>query len=331
LDTILKLANRSASTRYTERYARILLSMSLEEAKTTLGLRSSSPTKEEITKAYRAKALENHPDRGGDPEKMVEVNVARDILEGKARPGRPTAPSKKEEDPEEVKRRKAEIKKRSNIAATESDMEKASRVMSQALNGLSVVDANWRGDFKSYLNDDYADTVDRIHDEAVASESKAPAMAKAERIAKNLASTALRIASKFGSLKKRVIAVRSEPTVESISALYGEILKFAKALHAHRKESGDLATLIVTNDVVPITWDDLYSDAHQMLIAYDTDFGKFTDSVVKSLEDQVEMSVDATVMRLEREYSIDGKFPDWKKWRIPADFHDAIELINKAG
>ncbi len=41
---------------------------------------------EEINKAYKRKAIENHPDRGGDPEKMVEINVAKDILDGKGRP-----------------------------------------------------------------------------------------------------------------------------------------------------------------------------------------------------------------------------------------------------
>jgi hypothetical protein len=37
-------------------------------------------------KAWRAKAFENHPDRGGDPIKMVEVNVAKDVLLGKQLP-----------------------------------------------------------------------------------------------------------------------------------------------------------------------------------------------------------------------------------------------------
>lgn len=58
--------------------------MSLQDAKGILGFPpNSNPTPEEITKAYRTKAFENHPDRGGDPAKMVEVNVAKDVLEGK--------------------------------------------------------------------------------------------------------------------------------------------------------------------------------------------------------------------------------------------------------
>ena len=63
---------------------RIFLAMSLEDAARTLGV-SPSASKEEIDRAYKKKVMENHPDRGGDPEAMVEVNVAKDILDGKAR------------------------------------------------------------------------------------------------------------------------------------------------------------------------------------------------------------------------------------------------------
>ena len=40
------------------------------------------PTDDEkaIKKAYRKKALENHPDRGGDQEKMKSINVAGQTL-----------------------------------------------------------------------------------------------------------------------------------------------------------------------------------------------------------------------------------------------------------
>jgi curved DNA-binding protein CbpA len=76
-----------ASTQFWSKYAKLLVAMSLEEAKKTLGFSPTSwPSPEEITKAYRMKAIENHPDRGGDPKKMVDINVAKDILDGKQRP-----------------------------------------------------------------------------------------------------------------------------------------------------------------------------------------------------------------------------------------------------
>ncbi len=71
--------------------------MSVSEAKEILGLKGK-PTPEEITKAYKQMAIKHHPDRGGDLAKMVEVNVARDVL--LPPPDRELdAPSKKPNDP----------------------------------------------------------------------------------------------------------------------------------------------------------------------------------------------------------------------------------------
>lgn len=82
--TAKRVASRFASE---ERYARLFLAMSLQEAKAVLGFPPGAiPSPEEVSKAYKVKALENHPDRGGSHEKMVEVNVAKDLLLGKGKP-----------------------------------------------------------------------------------------------------------------------------------------------------------------------------------------------------------------------------------------------------
>lgn len=44
-----------------------------------LGVKKNA-SKDEIKQAYRDKSKENHPDKNGDPEKMAEVNHAKDIL-----------------------------------------------------------------------------------------------------------------------------------------------------------------------------------------------------------------------------------------------------------
>lgn len=70
-------------------YARHLEAMSLEMAKQILGLSPfGMPSRSEVMKAWKAKALEHHPDRGGDLNKMVQVNVAKDVLTGE-RPATP--------------------------------------------------------------------------------------------------------------------------------------------------------------------------------------------------------------------------------------------------
>jgi len=68
-------------------YARLIESMSMGDALEALGFSpGETPSPQEVSKAYKERAFRNHPDRGGDPTKMVELNVAKDILEGKERP-----------------------------------------------------------------------------------------------------------------------------------------------------------------------------------------------------------------------------------------------------
>ncbi len=63
--------------------------MGLDEAKRRVGTGSPreilgvglSATWEEIRKAYRAKVMEHHPDRGGSEEAMKRVNAAFALLE----------------------------------------------------------------------------------------------------------------------------------------------------------------------------------------------------------------------------------------------------------
>jgi len=67
--------------------------MSLEFAKELLGFGlADNPTDAEIKKAWKQKAIQHHPDRGGDPEVMKQINVAHDVLLGKQRPDRGRGP-----------------------------------------------------------------------------------------------------------------------------------------------------------------------------------------------------------------------------------------------
>lgn len=94
------MAHRVASQFFEDRYAKLLVSMSLQEAKSILGFPpGASPSPEEIAKAYKVKVFENHPDRGGDPTKMVEVNVAKDVLDGKGRSTWRPEPAPRREQP----------------------------------------------------------------------------------------------------------------------------------------------------------------------------------------------------------------------------------------
>lgn len=77
---------RVAARYFEERYARLLLAMSMGEALNIMGFPATSrPSPDEVSKAYKKKVFEMHPDRGGDPAKMVELNVAKDYLSDKTK------------------------------------------------------------------------------------------------------------------------------------------------------------------------------------------------------------------------------------------------------
>jgi hypothetical protein len=86
-----------------DHYSFLLLSMSLQEAKALLGFApNESPSDSEVRKALRDKVMKVHPDQGGSSEKMVELNVAQDVLLGKQRPtyDRSDAPSSPSPQPQ---------------------------------------------------------------------------------------------------------------------------------------------------------------------------------------------------------------------------------------
>jgi len=72
---------------YRHIYARVFRAMSMADALETLGFPAgANPTPEEVRRAQRQQTVQHHPDRGGDPKKQVEINVAADILLGKEAP-----------------------------------------------------------------------------------------------------------------------------------------------------------------------------------------------------------------------------------------------------
>lgn len=89
-------------------YAELVVAMSYPEARSILGL-SGDPTPDEINKAYKNKAFEAHPDRGGDPKMMVQLNVARDILLKKQSPDYSSSPQRSYQSQPRPERKKIEV------------------------------------------------------------------------------------------------------------------------------------------------------------------------------------------------------------------------------
>lgn len=75
------------------------LAMTTDEAARILGV-SINASPDEVAKAYRQKTMENHPDRGGDNSKMVAINIAKEVLDGKGSiDSSPSTPAERQPPP----------------------------------------------------------------------------------------------------------------------------------------------------------------------------------------------------------------------------------------
>lgn len=95
--------------------------MSMQEARELLDVKDNA-NHDVINKAYKEKAFQFHPDRGGDPSDMVKINVARDILLGKQRPEKgygpapsPTYRTKPHKPPKKVRITFEEAARKANV------------------------------------------------------------------------------------------------------------------------------------------------------------------------------------------------------------------------
>jgi len=115
-------------------YKIVKYAMSVDEAFKTLDLPKSA-TPEALKKQYRTKAIENHPDRGGDEAKMKKINEAKEILDSYLKRGKEqeTAREKAKNDWEERKKKEKQQEAEA-LKHMKADAEKVKKVM----NGLKA-------------------------------------------------------------------------------------------------------------------------------------------------------------------------------------------------
>lgn len=193
---------------------RLLYAMSMGEAKEVLGFPpSANPSPQEVIKAYRAKAMENHPDRGGDPRKMVEVNVALEILQGKRTDDR----TEVTRDPEEVAKKQREADAR----IIRSALLKGVEAMQSGIQEVASIRLEWTLDLRSYLSDEYSDNLDTLQEAAEKALKDKDLDGKTreewkriERAAESVGAMALRMGSKLKTLWKKLDALKLEKRMQ---------------------------------------------------------------------------------------------------------------------
>ncbi len=323
---------------YRALYARLFQAMSMEEAKEALGFPPGyDPSPSEIQKAYRSQAIKNHPDRGGDHRKMVEINVAKEILEGKRQQDR-TEFKPREKSPDEIRREEL-IRKRNIALGAIGRAEKAVGNAFEACRAAADITSN-RINLLEFLAKDLDEAIDKIQDSIDDSPQKGhPDMRKADTLCQSISNKAKRLGKKFlGILKIQgehaTVALRmtgsESVTVASLTKDFGEITKFIAAFSTLYEESRRLTGLIRTSEALPIEWDDVYGQLHEIIDSFKADFERFSDESVqryrRTLGESLRKVDDAMLAAVPDQW----KSKDADVWRYPEDFDEATDLLNKA-
>ena len=312
-----------------EIYAKLIVSMSMSDAKEVLGFPPNySPSPSEIAKAYRTKVLENHPDRGGDPRRMVEINVAKEVLDGKVRRDF------------EVERNVGEKKRRQVL---KKDLETIERASKQAMrlvtqNSLEVLKFRSDESFKDYLTDTLADSLDNLHD-AVEKSLRKPESKEDEKALKEIDSLVkdmFRITLQLVSKYRRLFDVHFM-CADVIKEQYkeGEVVRaLLQKLHScARSIRGLLHTGFGPNNDDGVSLPDItvheFDDVPDYLEGYLNEAKLFKPQEIESILNDLE-KITTEVQDILRAHNVDLSIyslqPD-RAWYIPESFRAACEAI----
>lgn len=317
-------------------YARLFISMSESEAKDLLGFPpSSNPSDSEVNKALRVLVPKFHPDRGGDPRMMVELNVAADILKGKRQPDNDPA----YRDPEEEKQRQEQMQRRKDLDAILSARKQAVDAMGRAIQSVSSIKQAWHLNLRNYLTREVAENLDAFQsltDKALQDRAMDPKYkAIWQRFDKGLhdiGGRTLRTANRVTKLWMGFQQIRKSDGVsmKDLDATWDDVVEFQKSFHDYREEFGKLISTVSSADTDPIiptaTYDKVVEPVHDsylMVASFDDDFQKTRrHDEGKGLEKAVEVVKEVLKSRGIKAGA------DWKDWKVPADFDKAVGQVD---
>ncbi len=304
------------------RYERVFRAMTVDQAKQMLGLPPGlMPSPAEVAKAYRVKALQNHPDRGGTHEVMVDLNVAKDILEGKrredARPPVSWGGAEPRKDPAQERKEKGQRDMR--VIAEQSEVVQAA--LRSAITSIDIV--AYRNPPSAWLTGEYHNILDLMLDEIEDVHSPSADLQTSKALLHALFGMAHRLAKQAIELEQG--AQKLEGTYMSVSRLYESFKKFRSGFGELAVTSRKLMTLIVTSELVPSSWDDFYSPAHQVILSYMEDYQKFGDHQFDAYASKLEKAVKITTDIMSSWKIVTRS--DYKDWRTPKDFNDAVSIV----
>lgn len=311
---------------------RLFTALTLEDAREILGFPPGyTPSPAELTKAWKTKSFENHPDRGGDPQKMVEVNVAKSILEGKQRPDNTPRTEESAED-----KRKAELKKDLETVQAQK-LSAENLVHTAAAEIIHVTAPGWRLDLKDFLVDDFAHIVSDLYDDAEEELEDADGerdvqdtWKKVLEACRNLSTLGLLLASRFNTLKKLHNDALRGSSVNELKELENATKKFTTEFKKLKAASDKLVTIMHSSEVLPLHSADAYWKAHDIISVFNDGFEKADLSIVDKLGGDLAKKV-KTVMGVLKKYGLDSQFPsNSDEWEVPATFVIALNSLSRA-
>jgi len=303
---------------------RLLLAMSMEEAKQALGFApNANPSSGEIQRAYRAKAIQNHPDRGGDPKKMVVINVAKEILEGK-RVNDKTEYTPDVEDAGVKKQRQQEA----FVADVKAEKAKVGSAFESSKAAILSPFGRHTIPFPEFLDtafESIAKIQDEIQDTLDDSPQKDPAWVKTQQICDIIVGKMRRVD------QQRIAVTLPLPkilTFKDIESRFRAMRVLLKSYEALMGESSSLVGLLNTSEDVPLNWDSIYYHTHGMFSSYLSNLRDTLKQLhLTSLKKQLEDSRSA-IIKSKTANKIGGFTPieQWDQLEFPTSFNDLMEV-----
>lgn len=303
---------------------RLFLAMSIEEAKRALGFApNANPSLGEIQRAYRAKAIQNHPDRGGDPKKMVVINVAKEILEGK-RVNDKTEYTPDVEDTGVKKQRQ----QKAFVADVKAEKVKVGESFELAKTGILFPFGQHTTPFPEFLDaafESIAKIQDEIQDTLDDSPQKDPAWVKTQQLCDIIVGKMRRVD------QQRIAVTLPLPkvlTYKDIEARFRTMRALLKSYEALMVESSNLVSLLNTREDVPLNWDSIYYHTHSMFWSYLSNLNATLRQLhLTRLKKQLEASR-AAIVKSKIDNKIGGFTPisQWDQLEFPTSFDDLMEV-----
>lgn len=309
-------------------YARLFAAMSLDEAKRILGLpKSGMPTPAELTKAFRTKVFDTHPDRGGDSKKMVEVNVARDYLLQHMVADQAVGQSAEDKAKEEAKHQERRRDAAKTIVAR--CKQEAQRGVATALAGAAIF-PTWATKFDEFLEDGIEEVLWDMSKQLDDLEIPTPSTRRVEGLIKDILAKEVRVRKSYVAYRKQLESLSGPKlTFFKVRDQFKELVKIVgmvKALHADCKSLNEVN---FTKEDVPDTWgDQFYSELSKF-----NEYAKWADEAanrdtLKALQDLLITLVKKVAEAIVMSGARDSADLDFDTFRIPEDFDWAIDVID---